>query len=853
MIIQLEDGRKLEVQDGASPQQIDEVISQVSAPAQNTSPEVAPYRAPVSSAESFARGAMQGGSLGYGDEAMGAIGTLYAKVMAPELFKDRPMSSMYTEARDSARQDNAAAREAHPWWYTGGQVTGGVATGMKIPMPVSTAGKYTAGAAIGGAAGYGSSDAKTVEGKTLDTGLGVLGGMAGTYAGDKIGRGLSAAANSKTVQSAKNTAKDLLAKFYTPGTTSVDPLNVYHGSNQAIDPQNLKPGLAGRVFLTTNKSTANDYVRGGPEGLNAYKLNIRPQELLDTNSPSFLDFTKKLAAKNNITDPVEDIAHALHDDPEIHGINPNLINDFLRTNGFKGLRSGEDLSLLPEYSKQYLASTAMPKVDPTITEAMRNGATPEQAAILERAKKFNVPLSRGDVTRTAEQQGLEDLALRGALGPEANATASSFRSNQEQSLRQGAKDTITNISRHQYMDNINEMGDSVGSRLKLLEATDDGNVTRGYEAVKAAGNAKINVPFINKHLQGAWDELKEYPLDTMPGTRSVMDRAAKVFPQTQGGRFQAPADIAKIDNFRKFMNRSSSSVQLGNQTDKAGIQIIKAKLDGAIDDAVERNLVYGNPEAIGKLKAARDTAREYFQRWRADDALQKIVENDYTPEQVVNLVRGYGQTGGNKQAAALVSKLSNVLGKDSPEFAMMKQAQLRQIFGNNLDSLMTGDISKGFNAEEVRKNLTSLINNNRSLANAYFSPAEQKTLKDFLDVSYRATNRVPGAVNYSNTTPALIRWGRQFANNFGALGRLAGTPFELAAQGMGGIKAGAEGAKAIESFGPQFRNPNNPLATALKNKLSGAGAATGANLGGQKSSTKEPLRVTVHPLQKYYK
>lgn len=852
MIIELEDGRKVELPDGSSPQEVDDVVSHVTQQRAPT-PTAQPAKqtvAPASALESVARGGYQGATFGYGDEIMAAGGTAAARLLRPDLFEGESIADTYRKGRDIVRQDEAVARESNPWWYGGGQVAGAITTGMKLPMPASGAPRYLAGMGYGGVAGYGSTEATTPSGQALDTGLGVLGGAGGTYVGDKLAKGVAALANTGRVQAAKDSVGKMFERFYTP----------------AAQP-----------------------------AVNA-------------------------AAK----------------------------------------------STLPE--------------DQAIVEAMRKGATREEAEILTRAKGFGVPLSRGDVTRTAEQQGLEDLALRGALTDDATRTALAFRQQQEQALRDSAKGVINKLTGTPYVDDLSEVGTRTAQRLTELQRAEKDAVGAAYKAVRSPnqpitaetynptnvknvlykggdisntgpnffahnfeqakgyseggrklagytydpskvlevgsdkwlrmfspkeldeldamnqdlftdtpkwvlskikrsgyagitdGNdytrledlakagvkelpvakqggdiAKFPTPYINKKLGEVFTELEQYPLDTMPNTKVVMNQAQKIFAENPNGQFTPQTDLIKLENFRKFTGRAKDSVAMGNKTDAEGIRLVRDKLDNMIDEAIEQNLITGDPKSISQLKQARGMAREYFQRWEADDAIQKIVSENNTPEQVINLVRGYGQVGGNKQAALLVDKLGGILGKDSEEFGLLKQAQLRQIFGKNLDSLLRGDVQKGFSAEEVRKNLTNLINNNRSLANAYFSPQEQQVLKNFLDVAYRATNRVAGSVNYSNTTPALVRWSRQFANQFGMLGRLAGAPGELVAQGMGGIKKGVEGQRAIDSFSKEFNNPNNPFANALRDRLTQAADVAGANLGGQAPATKQRLKVTIRP------
>jgi hypothetical protein len=728
MIIELQGGQKIEVANGATPSQIDEVISHVSAVPTAAAAPITPSE-PTSALESIGRGYAQGATLGYSDEGMGAIGALYARYVRPDLFADQSFSDSYKQGRNIARQQEAQAQASNPGLYGGAQLVGTVATGSKIPMPAGTVPRYATGAAIGGVASYGASDSDTRDGQLLETGLGALAGIGGTYVGDKIGKGIAALSNSGLAKGAKQEVQSLLSRFYTP----------------------------------------------------------------------------------------------------------------------------------------QVAKAAATPVSPAVVNAMQKGATPEQAAILAKAQQFNIPLSRGDVVRTPEQQGIEDLALRGALTPEAADAARVFRSQQEQAMRDAAKDVTGRISGAPYVDNLADAGAMLDPRLKALKASDKANVTSQYDLVprtgveiQAQGFEPLNVPIKELNNRDLFD------LDQMPMTKTALQRINRDIPSTappqpgqssildaSGNPFDKQAvpesvTLGKYENLKRYLGNLKNSAT--TDTDRMGVDRLMKAANKSLDNSIEKNFVVGDQAGISQLKTATKTARDYFQRWKADDAVQKIVENNYTPEQVVNLVRGYGQTGGNKQAAQLVSKLGGILGKDSPEFSMLKQAQLRQIFGKNLDSLLEGDVQKGFSAEEVRKNLSNLVNNNRSLANEYFSKEDQQVLKDFLDVSYRATNRVPGAVNYSNTTPALIRWTRQFANQFGMLGRLAGAPVEIAAGGMASIKRGAEAQKAIESFGPQFSNPDNPLAVALRSRLASTGAASGAGYSGQSTASKrEPLRLTIRP------
>jgi hypothetical protein len=515
---------------------------------------------------------------------------------------------------------------------------------------------------------------------------------------------------------------------------------------------------------------------------------------------------------------------------------------------YAGEKINQGLAALGRESAQTVDDIAAPIVaqypaqKAEIVQALTKGATPEEAAVIAKAAAFKVPLSRGDVTRTATQQGLEDFAQKGVYGVDAEAAANAFRQSQQAALRDASKNLIQTTSGAPMVENLADVGAAVSGRLQGMKKAGDEAVSSAYGAVKKLGEASIKPQNFSDDLAPIVQKLQdEFPLDTMPQTKAVLARAGELFPS--GSKAAAPVSISKIDSFRKFANAAYGSTEIGNQADKAGVQMLKGQIQGTVDRALRDNLVYGNPETITALKSATKLAQEHFSRFRADDVIGEIADGGLTPEAVVQMTRGYGKIGGDKQAAELVNKMGELLGKDSNEFSLLKQSQLRQIFGKNLDSLLSGDLQKGFNANEVVKNLDELLTNNKSLANAYFSPDEQKVLKDFAEVAYRATNRVSGAVNYSNTTPALLRWGRSFANQFGFLGRLVGAPVEVVTGGMDAIKKSGEAQKAVSGFASEFTNPDNALALGLRDKLSNVGARLGVAAGAGAASYKaEPKK-----------
>ena len=136
------------------------VVHQVTQPDQGFSP-----------LESAGLGAIQGATLGYGDEAEGALRAGTDALAGKNL--NQSLTDLYTKYRDLARQRNELAEKQNPKSYFAGQLGGGAATAFVPGLGELNLGKA---AAVGAAAGLGSSNADLTKGEigkaALDTGIG---------------------------------------------------------------------------------------------------------------------------------------------------------------------------------------------------------------------------------------------------------------------------------------------------------------------------------------------------------------------------------------------------------------------------------------------------------------------------------------------------------------------------------------------------------------------------------------------------------------------------------------------------------------------------------------------------------
>jgi len=154
-------------------------------------------------AQDFGRGALQGASLGFGDEAAAAIDTGISKIpglrnIAQALHSsDLPPltgDATYQQRREAYRAKNAAAQQSSPYAYAGGELTGGLALTPLVPgggakTLVGAIGKgIKVGSALGAVNALGSSQADLTKGDVGGAATDVLsGGMLGGLTGGALG------------------------------------------------------------------------------------------------------------------------------------------------------------------------------------------------------------------------------------------------------------------------------------------------------------------------------------------------------------------------------------------------------------------------------------------------------------------------------------------------------------------------------------------------------------------------------------------------------------------------------------------------------------------------------------------
>lgn len=218
--------------------------------------------------EAAGRGALQGATFGFGDEAIGGVTGALDALSGPETFGDA-----YRRNRDESRASNALSKEAHPYAYGAGQVGGGLAGALATGGTGAGAGllgRLGIGAALGAANGLGSSEADLTKGEVgqaaKDTALGGavgvgtqgllegLGNAVGPALKNTVGKFFDPHANRMAAIGANARNMDpIVGRNVHKAVSNLEDQNYF--PNMASTPQLLKTVLSDKEELGANIGT----------------------------------------------------------------------------------------------------------------------------------------------------------------------------------------------------------------------------------------------------------------------------------------------------------------------------------------------------------------------------------------------------------------------------------------------------------------------------------------------------------------------------------------------------------------------------------------------------------------------
>lgn len=488
-------------------------------------------------------------------------------------------------------------------------------------------------------------------------------------------------------------------------------------------------------------------------------------------------------------------------------------------------------------------SQESPDVVQAFAKNMDSGLTPQQALLKAKADEYGVRTSRGDITADLTQQSREEAALKGMMGQDTQMIAQSFREGQANDLRTMATNVGKRVGGGQELPgDMQDVADRITSSVTKKAKAEMATAREAYDNA-GLNKARANIEDVYNYRHSLRSELSKegFDKDLTPSAYNVYSKLDKYLQDSRKKGLKT-INLQHVEGFRKLMNKVGKTAP---PADARMLGIMKNTLDTTLDDALEKGLIQGNTESIANIKNARGLWHSYKQRYYGKDGkafIGKIIDNDYTPEKTMQLLIGTGKAGGKAEAATAIKQLRGVLGENSEEFNALRGEVFKRLVGQDLALIAPGDIPQGFNGVKFRNNVKELAKTNKSLVQELYGNDTWKAIEDAAEFAGRITHRKDGVVNYSNTTPTLVRFLNSTAAKFGPIGRYIAAPV---AGTVEKVTRQAEKASAQQAFSEPVQQQKN-FSQALAQRI---GIATGGGVSQARQALEKSSREDEKNLQ----
>lgn len=395
-------------------------------------------------------------------------------------------------------------------------------------------------------------------------------------------------------------------------------------------------------------------------------------------------------------------------------------------------------------------------------------------------REFKVGLTNAQRSGSQSALSQEDSLRSGIRGQAAQDAFLKGEANQNQQILQASG---------RLQDDIARGAESISTRQQAGAALRD-----GVQRLEVAANDAIEAAYANVGDASLSPEgFKGLLRATKNATRSIeFPKSDKLVPayaelrrsirkaevdllrlSKQPGMRLKPMHIRSIETVRKSLNSYMDAA--ANPTDRRNILATRQAFDNYLDDAVIKGLFDGDQEALTALKSSREVFKDYMKKFspRTDktrlgkskdqpgEFISKIILDNPTDEQVINSLFTVG--GFNKPGAAkMAQRYKELLGADSTEWNMVRQAAFKQLVKTN--NVNGAEVISG------AKTLTAIqkaLESNKSLVSELFSGEEVLKLKRFANLVKRAQpDLVKSRENPSGTAQKAMKEIGNLAQRF---------------------------------------------------------------------------------------
>lgn len=205
-----------------------------------------------------------------------------------------------------------------------------------------------------------------------------------------------------------------------------------------------------------------------------------------------------------------------------------------------------------------------------------------------------------------------------------------------------------------------------------------------------------------------------------------------------------PASIKELELVRKQITKRAQSLVTQDPSQAEALRQLKAHLDKYQSDLLDQSLIRGDENAVNLWRQARDLRADFGRRFNDSDVITKIMDENLTQEETVNLLFGGSKMGFGTKAGSIVKQVKAVVGEDSQAFRALKEEAFLRLFKNQ-------DGGANFSGVKFEKAFTKAMQDNPTMMRELFTADEIAEIRQLARIARTITDKKPGAVNHSNT------------------------------------------------------------------------------------------------------
>lgn len=368
-----------------------------------------------------------------------------------------------------------------------------------------------------------------------------------------------------------------------------------------------------------------------------------------------------------------------------------------------------------------------------------------------------IPKTRGEMTGDFGQIAFEQAAMRNARGDEAATVLRGFSDERANVVRNVGR----GLAGSETVPTMQDAGGVLQGGMRGRAQTAKENVDTAYSALRDS-DARIAAPTVAE-LPGRIKAALENDFFSPEVMTSLNPLTRRIFAEVEGLAKSAPRagegvdpdfslPVAGIERIRQGINRAMTGAQ-GN--DRAALSIVKREFDDWLGDAVDQELIKGDPGVINTLKTARRLHADYrktFGGGRGDDQAQaiirKLIDSNANETDAVHLLFGRAGLGGAGPAVEAVKKIKAVAG-NGPEVAALREGAVMRLMGRLDRNAGAGSTNINYKAlaDDWNEALTGAA---RPLMRELFTRDEIGTMQQFVR-ELRQITPPEGTVNRSGS------------------------------------------------------------------------------------------------------